>query len=127
VFDDLLEDLIREPVIANWYTKYSHHRSTTVFTLIQNLLPKGPHPRTCSLNSCLILSFRNVRDQGQIQVIGRQMNMNKKNNLIEKAYELATAEPFGYLVIDMRPKVPNKYRFRNSIFALDENFTVYSL
>lgn len=41
------------------------------------------------------------------------------------AYEDATKEPYGYLLIDLRPETDDRYRIRTKIFPDDERQYAY--
>jgi len=42
-----------------------------------------------------------------------------------EAFEDATAQPYGYLLIDLRPETPDAFRVRTNIFH-NENAQIYS-
>ena len=59
--------------------------------------------------------FKNHRDKAQIQHLVRQVS--PANPLfLRDAYRDATARAHGYLVIDLKQKTPEEFRFRANIF-----------
>ena len=68
-----------------------------------------------------MIIFRNPRDASQISVLGKQMYPNKSKNLAE-AFQDATSSTYGYLLIDIRPELENKFRLRTGIFPGDTHY-----
>ena len=62
------------------------------------------------LNTTHIILFKPLRDIQQIDYPGK---------LIKEAYKLATAEPFGHLMIDLDPKTNQGLRFSSQLIGLD--------
>ena len=68
-----------------------------------------------------IVVFKNPRDASQIATLARQMYPGKSQFLID-AFVDATAKPFGYLLIDLKPDTEEKYRVRTGIFPGELQF-----
>ena len=113
VIDDLMQET--NDTVANIFTKISHHRNVSVLYLTQNIFPKNKYARTISLNSHYLVLFKNPRDAGQIAVLSRQMYPNGSKFAVE-GFRDATAKPYGYLLIDMKPDTDEKHRLRTNIF-----------
>lgn len=77
-----------------------------------------------NLNTHYIVMFKNPRDAGQISVLARQMHPGKSKFVVD-AYEDATKEPYGYLLIDLRPETDDRYRIRTKIFPDDDRQYAY--
>ena len=122
VIDDLMSETNDE--VSNIFTKISHHRNVSVIYLTQNLFYKSKQSRTMSLNAHYIVVFKNPRDASQIATLARQMYPGKSQFLVD-AFVDATAKPFGYLLIDLKPDTEEKYRVRTGIFPGELQF-VYS-
>ena len=75
--------------------------------------------RTVSLNSHYIILFKNPRDRLQISTLARQMYPGQSQFLIE-AFQDATKEAYGYLVIDLKPTTADKLRIRTGILPTDQ-------
>ena len=104
--------------VTKIFTKISHHRSVSVLYLSQNLLFSGKQNRTISSNTHYMVIFRNPRDDTQISVLGKQMYPNNSKILVE-ALRDAMSSPYGYLFIDMRLELEDKFRLRTDIFPGD--------
>lgn len=102
--------------LAKFFTQGSHHRNLTVVYIVQNLFHQSKSMRTISLNSQYVVVFKNPRDKQQIECLGRQMFPNNPR-FLTAAFEDATSEPYGYLVIDLRPETPESYRIRADMFG----------
>jgi hypothetical protein len=112
----ILDDLMSEAGdgVSNIFTKISHHRNVSVIFLTQNLFFKSQ--RTMNLNTQYLVLFKNPRDALQVATLGRQMYPGKSKFLVE-AFKMATEQPYGYLLIDLRAETLEKYRLRSNIFA----------
>jgi len=62
-----------------------------------------------------------TRDLLQVSTLSRQMFPGKGQFLVE-AFKDATAKPFGYLVLDLKPDTEEKYRIRTGIFPGEKQF-----
>ena len=88
--------------LANLFTKGAHHKNLTVMYLMQNVYNKNRNQRTVSLNTHYNVVFRNERDASQFRVLAYQMHPNDAKCLLD-AFDDATKEPFGYLILDHHP------------------------
>lgn len=116
----ILDDLMHESSatgqgIVHLFTRGSHHRNLSVFFLTQNLFHQGRNQRDISLNANYIVVFKNPRDRAQIQHLARQV-CPENPLFLRDAYRDATAPAHGYLVIDLKQKTPEEFRFRANIF-----------
>jgi hypothetical protein len=62
VLDDLMSQCSNDPRVSDLFTCDSHHLGMSVLYLTQNLFLPGERSRTISLNSHVLLVFRNPRD-----------------------------------------------------------------
>lgn len=115
VVDDLMEEFGKNNKASYLFTRGSHHLNLSVIFIVQNLFHQSKHMRTISLNSQYLLLLSNFRDQSQIEYLGRQLFPGHKAKSFRKAYLDATSKPFGYLLIDLKPDTPDKYRLRNQL------------
>ena len=122
----IIGDLMNEAdqLVCNLFTKLSHHRNVSVVFVTQNLFHRNRHVRTMNLNTHYVVLFKNPRDAGQVAIMARQMYPRKSNFVVE-AFRDATREPYGYLLIDLKPETDDRYRFRTNIFPDDERQYAY--
>ena len=102
-------------LVANVFTKISHHRNVSVVYLTQNLFDKNKYARTISLNAHYLVLFKNPRDATQFATLARQMYPNASNFAIE-AYKDATSAPYGHLLVDLKPDQDERCRLRTNVF-----------
>lgn len=121
VIDDLMSET--DDRVTKLFTKGSHHRNLSVMYLVQNLFGKNKEQRTISLNSHYLVVFKNPRDASQITHLAKQMYPGSIKYL-QEAFKDATAQPHGYLVIDLTQSTPDHLRLRTNIFP-GELQTVY--
>ena len=115
VIDDKMSSKNDSHQILHYFTEGSHHRNLTIMYIVQNLFDKGKEHRTVSLNSQYITLFRNPRDRLQISILARQMYPGNQKFMTDSYYD-ATKEPYGYLLVDLRPETPDDFRLRSKIF-----------
>ena len=92
----------------------------------QNLFSQGKCARTIALNTHYLILFRNFRDSSQVIHLGKQMYPHRRWQGFVEAYEDATCQPYGYLLLDMSPHSVPEMRLRSHIFP-DEYTVVYAV
>lgn len=122
----IIDDLMRESddSVVDLFTKKSHHRNLSVFYLTQNFFHQSKGQRDISLNTHYIIFFKNPRDKTQITHLAKQI-YPENVKFIREIYNDATAEPFQYLLIDLKQSTPDEYRFRSRLFPKDQRHYVY--
>ena len=121
IINDLMDETNAN--VERIFTRMSHHRNISVVYITQNMFPQNKHARTISLNAHYMILFKNPRDAGQFAVLARQMYPSGSKFAVE-AYRDATGEPYGYLLVDLKPDTDERYRLRTKIFP-DELTNVY--
>ena len=121
IVDDLMNE--SDDRVTNLFTKGSHHHNVSVVYIVQNLFHQGKGHRTISLNAHYLVLFKNPRDASQITQIAKQMYPGQ-TQFVREAFGDATAEPYGYLLIDLKQTTPDHLRLRTRIFP-DETQYVY--
>ena len=61
----------------------------------------------------------------QIQHLAKQM-YPRKTWFLTEAFKDATTQPYGYLVIGLKPETQGKYRVRTNVFPSELNFVYLS-
>lgn len=117
IFDDMMGGKAIESIV-DWFTRKAHHRNTSVIYITQNVFDRAAQHRTISLNAHYLVLFKNPRDKSQIVVLSRQLDMPH----LMSAYQDATRQPHGYLIVDLSPQTPDELRLRSQLF---ETLTVY--
>ena len=105
----------RDAIIAKLFTKKSHHGNLSVIYIVQNLFHQSKDHRTISLNASYIVLTKNVRDASQVIHLAEQIYPNNVK-FFQQAYQMATAEPFSYLFIDLTPRVRMKHACGQAYF-----------
>jgi len=124
VLDDLMSRVVAHPEAELLFTQGSHHKNLTVVFITQNLFSQGRCARTIALNTHFLVLFRNFRDKAQVMHLGRQLYPQKVDGFME-AYNDATQNRYGYLVIDLCPHTSDeRTRLRTKVFK-DELTTCY--
>ena len=111
IIDDLMNQT--DDRVTELFTKGSHHRNMSVIQIVQNLFDKKQ--RTINLNCHYTVLFKNPRDASQITHLAKQMYPGQVR-FMQDAYKLATSQPFGYLVVDLKQETLDHLRLRSNIF-----------
>ena len=121
VIDDQQMTALNSRLIADLFTKYSHHKNINVILVLQNLFHQGKFNRDISLNAHCFILFKNPRDINQIKVLSNQLGLKKS---LISSYLDATSVPYSYLLIDLSPMSDSTYMLRSNILP-DEHPTIY--
>ena len=114
VIDDLMTKAHSDDRLTRLFSVGSHHRNLSIIFIVHNLFHYGREMRTMSLNSHYLVLFKNPRDNLQITILARQMYPGQSKFLLE-AFQDATKEPHGYLLIDLKPATNDDERVRTNI------------
>jgi hypothetical protein len=123
ILDDCMSAGGKSQKVADLFTKGSHHRNLSVILVLQNLFHRGPSMRDIHLNAHYVVLFKSPRDRGQVGYIGRQAFPGQRQYFME-AYQDATRNPYGYLLLDFKPHTADDRRLKSQIFP-DEALWVY--
>ena len=113
IYDDSCEEIFNDKEFVKIATS-GRHRKVHVIYVKHNLFHQSKWSRTIDLNTTHIILFKSLRDIQQIECLGKQLNCLQ---LIKEAYKLATAEPFGELMIDLDPKTSQGLRFSSQLIG----------
>ena len=121
----ILDDLMNEAngSVVDLFTKHSHHANVSVMFLTQNFFNKNL--RNITLNAHYVVLFKSPRDISQISYLARQMYPGRTRYLMD-SFKDATQEPYGYLLIDLKPDTSDNHRLRSGIFPDDAKSWVYA-
>ena len=125
ILDDLCSQAVKSEQVCDLFIRDSHHRALTVIMTTQNMFEQGKRARTIALSTEYLVLFRNPRDHQQIMYLARQLFPGKTKSFLD-VYRDATAEKWGYLLIDLTAHGEEKYRLRSRVFA-DDTPVVYQV
>ena len=114
ILDDLMTKCHSDERLTRLFSVGSHHKNMSIIFIIHNLFHHGKEMRTLSLNSHYIILFKNPRDSLQISTLARQMYPGKSKFLVE-AFNDATRQAYGYLLLDLKPTTEDQLRIRTGI------------
>ena len=117
IIDDQMNEVNKD--VMRLFTKGSHHRNISVIYIVQNLFYSNKDHRTISLNAHYLVLFNNPRDRSQIINLGKQMCPGEIE-YVKESFDLATREPHGYLLVDLKQTTPRDLRFRGRIFPREK-------
>ena len=113
VLDDLATDTSKDSRIPDLFTEGSHHRNLSVIELNQNLyFSKDPTQRR---NCHYLILSNNPVDRQPVMTLARQMYPYNPRELLSY-FQDAISQPYGSLLIDLKPTIPEALRMRTNIF-----------
>jgi hypothetical protein len=118
VLDDLMNEISTSQRIQKLFTQGIHHDNCSLICLVQNIFPPGSYFRTIRLNSHYVVLFKNPADARQISSFSSQF-APKHMASVQKAYDDACQDRYGYLFVDLHPETNEKYRLRSNILYDD--------
>lgn len=116
VLDDAMSHISRD--LVEIITVSARHSKATTFILFQSLFPAHPLARQISLNVKYFHLFKNPRENGQIQVLARQLQPRNYKYIVE-AYHNATEKPYSCFLIDLMQETPEALRFRSMVLPFE--------
>ena len=120
----ILDDLQHSSkLIADYFTKHSHHLDVDVIYITQNIFLQNDAHRTCNLNTHILSLFKNPRNSQQITFLARQISPGNHKFILD-AYRQATKRPHGYLFLNLQQSTPEHLRIRDSFFYTEANIFV---
>ena len=81
ILDDLMNDL-KGDIVANLFTKGSHHTNSSIILIVQNIYSQQREMRDISLNAHYITILKNPRDKQQVSTLDSQMFPGHGVNLL---------------------------------------------
>ncbi len=121
ILDDMMAEMNKSTSLGTIFTRGVHHWNMSCIFLTQNLFYSNQ--RNARINANYLVLFKNPSDKLQIANLARQLYPRQVKYFTE-AYDDATREPYGYLVVDVTQRTPDELRLRTAIFP-DETTVVY--
>ena len=126
ILDDLLEECEANIQIQTLFTVDSHHKNISTFFMTQNLFSRGKCFRTISLNCDYFILFKSPRDPSQVHHFSRQVFPTRSKFFVE-AFEDATSQPYGHLLLDMTQTACENQRVQGNIIKKRAIYTPKNL
>lgn len=121
VIDDLMQELSDKKILANLFTKGSHHSNCSVVYIVQNLFDRGRASSTVAKNSHYTVVFKNERALYEIRSLAPQVLPAGRGRDFTELFDRITQAPFSYLVLDCHPRSNKNEKFRTAIFPGEES------
>lgn len=123
VCDDLFSELCKSSFAVDLFTRISHHLRVSTILLMQDLSAGGSRiAGSLARNThyhCLTSAARNYYI---LRSLGCQLGDYAR---LKSAYEQATQEQYGYLLISTHPADDRRQRYKTNILPTDDFCTVY--
>ena len=89
IFIDDLMNQLKGVVVANLFTKGSHHTNSSIIFIVQNLFSQHREMRDISLNAHYLTIIKKPRDKQQVTTLDSQM-FSGRGRFLTQCYENAT-------------------------------------
>lgn len=110
----LMSGCLRCGFLDTVFTRGSHNWGVSVVLITQHLFTR--ELRIARNNCHYMVLMRNPAGALQIRNLGAQLFPGGALRYFLEAYEDATAEPFGYLLVDMHPTTGQQLRLKTHIY-----------
>ena len=120
IFDDSL-DFLSKSEKFNGNATAGRHRNLNCVYIKHNLFHKNKTRRDAELQTTHIVLLKPPRDVQQIDILGRQLGLGRQ---LKQWYDDATQEPYGHLMIDLRPSTPDLLRYSSNVTSFPSKFFV---
>jgi GTPase SAR1 family protein len=115
--DDLVENEFDD--MQGWFLRNCRHLKTTITVNYQSLFNNSSAWRCISQNVDFLFLFYTARSAYQVSLLARQIfGSSEQAKQVVELYHKCVAQPFGYLLFDLRPSV--EYRLRSNIVYLEK-------
>lgn len=121
IFDDLM-GCVSEKYITEMFVKRAHHEGFGMIFLLQNLFSR--ELRVSRFNSQYLILMRQPNSMQNVRNIAQQLFPGNMKYFMA-AFSDATAEPFGYLMVDLHAASNQLLRLRSKIFPDNTDKTIY--
>ena len=121
VLDDLMDTLKKDSRLTQLFIKGAHHWNVSIIHICQALFFEGL--RTARLNAHYLVLMKSPSDKLPIANLAKQVYPGQTKFFME-AYNDATSQRFGYLILNLSPTAEDNKRLLTNIFNL-EYCTVY--
>jgi hypothetical protein len=112
VLDDLLIEA-NSSFLTKLFTRDTHHMNISALFITQSLFDKNI--KVARQNAHYLILLRNPSGELQVRNLGLQL-FPRNLPFFMHAYEQATNDKFGYLLVDMHPSSKSILRLRTKIF-----------
>ena len=113
MFDETCEKVFNEREFVK-FAIAGRHKNVHVVYAKHNIYQQLRQSRAIDLNTANSFLFKSPRDLQKIDYLGRQL---KNAKIIRHAYQLATKEDFGHLLIDLDAKTSECLRVLSNIVS----------
>ena len=120
IFDDSLEILSKSEKF-NAIATAGRHRYLNCVYIKHILFHKNKTGRDAKLRTTHTVLLKYPRDVQQIDILGRQLDLGKQ---LKQWFDDATQEPYGHLMIDLRPSTSDLLRYCSKVTSFPSELFV---
>lgn len=111
VLDDVMQECKNDVEVSNLFTRGGHHKNISIILLSQNYFFSGKSAIDIRRNTHYLVLFSCKQDRRQISSFAQRVLPTRWRDMLT-AYEDATSEAHGHLLIDMNVHCPDRYMLR---------------
>ena len=119
IFDDSCDEILESLSFANLATA-GRHKGVSVIFIKHNLYHQGRYCVTVDKNTTHLVILKSPRISKQLRILGSELEF-ADSNFLQAAYQYATSEPYGHLLIDLSTTCHDSLRFSTRVCNVNEN------
>lgn len=122
IADDKAAEIGSNSFFQELLTRIAHHMKLTTVLIVQDAAIGGKLRSSILKNTHVNVLMRSPRERMYLRNLAIMLHDYK---CIMAAFDDATKQPFGYLILDTHPNASEEYRLRSGIFKHDGPCVVY--
>lgn len=124
IIDDLMSEMKNSDMLSILFSRGSSKRNLSIILIVQNLYFCGKAAVDVRRNSDYVVLFRSKQDKRQIRCFAQQI-CPENSKFFMDAFTDATAEPYGYMLVDLTNHCPDEFMFRARLLE-PEGMVIYA-
>lgn len=106
ILDDFQSECGKSPLVADIFTRSSHHRNIACFLIVQTVFFRGPYAKDISSNASYVILLKNPRNYESVVTLARQSWGKEGARKVGEIFKHVTKEPHSYLFLSFKPTTP---------------------
>ena len=122
VADDKASEIGTNKFFHDLLTRIAHHLKLTTVLIVQDASLTGKLRSSILKNTHVNVMLRSPRERMYLRNLAIMLNDYK---CVMQAFDDATKEPYGYLILDTHPNAAEEHKYRSRIFKHDGPCVIY--
>lgn len=123
VLDDLAQEAGNNVLITNLLNNYVHHKSISVFLVLQDLFGPGRYRASFLKSVHYLVLFKNPLNNTTGRIIAQRFLPGNVKGF-QEIYDAVFSQPYNHMVLDGHQLTPDILRIRSDIFGLGQTIFI---